>query len=82
MARRLPVKSYAQITNVCELPALIEVDGGVHTDTIKEIVAAGADVLVSGSGLFGKHGGYSPGEEEDDARRIAANLRRLRELMK
>ena len=25
MARRLPVKSYAQITNVCELPALIEV---------------------------------------------------------
>ena len=25
MAKRLPVKSYAQITNVCELPALIEV---------------------------------------------------------
>ena len=61
---------------------LIEVDGGVHTDTVGEIVAAGADVLVSGSGIFGKHGGYAPGEAEDDARRLAANVRRLRELMK
>jgi ribulose-phosphate 3-epimerase len=64
------------------LEVLIEVDGGVHTDTVGAIVAAGADVLVSGSGLFGKHGGYGPGEEEDDARRLAVNLRRLRELMK
>jgi ribulose-phosphate 3-epimerase len=63
------------------LGVLIEVDGGVHTDTISDIVAAGADVLVSGSGIFGKHGGYGPGEEDDDARRLAANVRRLRKLM-
>jgi ribulose-phosphate 3-epimerase len=44
------------------------VDGGVATDTIGEIVAAGADVLVSGSGLF-------------NDRPVAENLRRLRELM-
>jgi ribulose-phosphate 3-epimerase len=75
------VRQLRQRLDQAKLPALIEVDGGVHTDTIREIVAAGADVLVSGSGLFGKHGGYGPGEEEDDARRIAANLRRLRELM-
>lgn len=56
---------------------LIEVDGGVSTATIGEIVAAGADILVSGSGIFGQ----SPDGEKDDARRIAANVRRLRELM-
>ncbi len=50
------------------LPALIEVDGGVQTDTVAGLVAAGADVLVSGSGIFGK------GD-------LAANVRRLKELM-
>ncbi len=50
------------------LPALIEVDGGVQTDTVADLVAAGADVLVSGSGIFGK------GD-------LAANVRRLKELM-
>lgn len=50
------------------LPTLIQVDGGVCRDTVKEIVAAGADVLVSGSALFG-------GES------LAANVRALRELM-
>lgn len=31
----------------------IEVDGGVKLDNIAEVVAAGADVIVSGSGIFG-----------------------------
>ncbi|MCA9677412.1 MAG: ribulose-phosphate 3-epimerase [Kofleriaceae bacterium] len=31
----------------------IEVDGGVKLDNIGEVVAAGADVIVSGSGVFG-----------------------------
>ena len=51
-----------------KLPVLIEVDGGVSTKTVGDIVAAGADVLVSGSGIFG--GGD-----------LAGNVRRLRELM-
>jgi ribulose-phosphate 3-epimerase len=50
------------------LDVLIQVDGGVATDTIGEIAAAGADVLVSGSGLF-------------NDQPVAENLRRLRELM-
>jgi ribulose-phosphate 3-epimerase len=51
------------------LDVLIQVDGGVAVDTISDIAAAGADVLVSGSGLF-------------NDRPVAANLRQLRELMK
>jgi ribulose-phosphate 3-epimerase len=31
----------------------IEVDGGVKLDNVAEVVAAGADVIVSGSGVFG-----------------------------
>jgi ribulose-phosphate 3-epimerase len=30
----------------------LEVDGGVKTDNIREVVAAGADVLVAGSAVF------------------------------
>ena len=40
---------------------LLEVDGGVKTDNIAEIVAAGADVCVAGSAVFGApdaDGGY------------------------
>ena len=33
---------------------LLEVDGGVDTQTVKSIVQAGARVLVSGSAIFGK----------------------------
>jgi ribulose-phosphate 3-epimerase len=33
----------------------IEVDGGVHHDTIADIVRAGAEILVAGSAIF-EHG--------------------------
>ncbi len=33
-------------------PIELEVDGGVNTDTIGDVVAAGADVLVAGSAVF------------------------------
>ena len=32
----------------------LQVDGGVTTDNIAEIAAAGADVFVAGSAIFGK----------------------------
>ena len=51
------------------LDVLIQVDGGVHLDTVDELVAAGVDVFVSGSGIFGK------GD-------ISGNVRRLRERLK
>ena len=34
------------------LPTELEVDGGVKIDNIREVVAAGADVLVAGSAVF------------------------------
>jgi ribulose-phosphate 3-epimerase len=35
-----------------KLPVMIEVDGGIKADNIERIVRAGAEVLVSGSGIF------------------------------
>lgn len=47
----------------------IEVDGGVNEQTITDVVAAGADVLVMGSAVFGAQGG------------VSAAMRRLRALL-
>ena len=47
------VRRLRQLIDQQKLPVLIEVDGGVSTETVGDIVAAGADVLVSGSGIFG-----------------------------
>lgn len=33
--------------------ALVQVDGGINKDTAKEVITAGADVLVAGSAVFG-----------------------------
>jgi ribulose-phosphate 3-epimerase len=35
-----------------KLPILIEADGGIKVDNIARVVQAGADVIVSGSGIF------------------------------
>ncbi len=35
-------------------PARLQVDGGVNTATIAEVVGAGADVVVAGSAVYGK----------------------------
>ena len=51
------------------LDVLIQVDGGVQLDTLGDLVAAGADVFVSGSGIF-------------NDKPLAENVRRLKELMK
>jgi len=34
------------------LPILIEADGGIKTDNISQVLRAGAEVIVSGSGIF------------------------------
>jgi len=48
------IKRLAQIRDERNLNFLIEVDGGIDVSNIKEIVAAGADLLVAGSAVFGK----------------------------
>jgi len=62
------IRRLRQMIDAQELDVLIQVDGGVQVDTIRDLVAAGADVLVSGSGIFNE-------------RPVAENVRRLRELM-
>jgi len=37
-----------------ECGAFLEVDGGVNAETISEVSAAGADVFVAGSAVYGK----------------------------
>ena len=49
------------------LPVLIQVDGGVNEATISDVAAAGADVLVAGSAIFGR----------DDYRKTLASFRNL-----
>ena len=36
-----------------EMGMQVEVDGGVKSDTAREVIEAGANILVSGSGVFG-----------------------------
>jgi ribulose-phosphate 3-epimerase len=63
------IRRLRQMIDERGLEVLIQVDGGVSLDTIDEIVAAGADVLVSGSGIF-------------NDRPLAENVRQLKERMK
>jgi ribulose-phosphate 3-epimerase len=58
--RQARARIQAHVAAGCQ-PILLEVDGGVKTDNIAEIVAAGADVCVAGSAVFGApdaDGGY------------------------
>ncbi len=47
------VKRLKQIINASGSSALIEVDGGVQSETAPRLVKAGVDILVSGSYVFG-----------------------------
>jgi ribulose-phosphate 3-epimerase len=49
----------------------IEVDGGIKLDNIDQVVAAGANVIVSGSGVFGT-GDYAATIAAMKAKAIAA----------
>jgi ribulose-phosphate 3-epimerase len=52
----------------------LEIDGGVKTDNIGEIKAAGADTFVSGSGIFG-------GRNESDPNKYDTIIGQMREEM-
>jgi ribulose-phosphate 3-epimerase len=54
MADQLPkIESLAAMREARGLDFLIEVDGGVNAATAAQCRAAGADVLVAGSAVFG-----------------------------
>lgn len=46
------IKRLRQMIKESGLDILIEVDGGVKLDNVKEVVDAGADVIVAGSAIF------------------------------
>lgn len=48
------IRSLRKMTASLEQPPLIEIDGGVDVTNAADIVAAGADILVAGSAVFGK----------------------------
>ena len=47
------IKALSKMIKEKGLSTLIEVDGGVNKDTIRDISIAGADVFVAGSAIFG-----------------------------
>ncbi len=47
------IKSLSKMIKEKGLSTLIEIDGGVNKDTIRDISIAGADVFVAGSAIFG-----------------------------
>ena len=53
-------------------PILIEADGGISVETAGRVVAAGADVLIAGSAVFGGGSAASPGAYGDNIRALRA----------
>ena len=47
------IKTLRQMIRAANLNTLIEIDGGVNDNTIAAIAAAGVDVFVAGSAIFG-----------------------------
>jgi ribulose-phosphate 3-epimerase len=51
-------------------PARIEIDGGIGPNNVAEVVAAGAEILVAGSAVFGAE---NPAEALKDLLRVAGS---------
>jgi len=61
------IESLSEIRRERGLNFRIEVDGGVHHDTVADIVRAGAEILVAGSAIFGH------GDPRESARQLLAS---------
>jgi len=61
------IESLSKIRESRGLQFRIEVDGGVHHDTIADIVRAGAEILVAGSAIFER------GSPQEAARQLLAS---------
>ena len=46
------IEQVRRIVDQKKLPILVEADGGIKADNIERVVQAGAEVIVSGSGIF------------------------------
>lgn len=56
------IRELAAMRNELGLDFLIEVDGGIKTDNVRDVLKAGADVIVAGSAVFAEN---IPGRVKD-----------------
>jgi ribulose-phosphate 3-epimerase len=64
------IRRLRQLIDGRGLNLLLQVDGGVQLDTVDDLVAAGVDVFVSGSGIFNDHDIF------DNVRKLKERLNR------
>lgn len=64
------IERLAKIREVRSLQFRIEVDGGVHYETVADIVRAGAEILVAGSAIF------EQGDPRENTRHLLASAMR------
>jgi len=64
------IRRLRQLIDGRGLNLLLQVDGGVQLDTVDDLVAAGVDVFVSGSGIFNDHDIF------DNVRKLKVRLNR------
>jgi ribulose-phosphate 3-epimerase len=70
------IKALRKLIEGRGLSVLIEVDGGINESTIAEVAAAGADILVAGSAIFGSDSYVKTIERF--RRKISATLKAVR----
>lgn len=58
------IAKIAALAQKCPIPPIIEVDGGINSDTITLVRDAGATAFVSASAIFHHPGGIATGVEE------------------
>jgi ribulose-phosphate 3-epimerase len=66
------LKKIEVLSNIRESRRLgfrIEVDGGIHHETVEDVVRAGAEILVAGSAIF------EQGDPRENARRLLKSVR-------
>ncbi|MFL6125864.1 ribulose-phosphate 3-epimerase [Actinophytocola sp.] len=66
------VRRARQLVDAGELRVLVEIDGGINSDTIEQAAAAGVDCFVAGSAVYGA---------DDPARAVEALRERARRAM-
>jgi len=72
------VARMSEIVRQYEWKGLIQIDGGINVDTAGEMVMAGADVLVAGSGVYGRRKPGMPGADADYAEQVKMNIHDLK----
>jgi ribulose-phosphate 3-epimerase len=63
------VRTARRLVDAGELSLIVEIDGGINADTIEQAAAAGVDMFVAGSAVYGAE---DPGEAIAALRRQAA----------